>query len=245
MTNTNTERVLWYNQPATRPNELGRTFEGANSPPWLRALPVGNGRLGGMVYGDIAREFIRLNEESLWSGSHQEADNPDALTALPEIRRLLFERRYEEAQKLTYAKMVCRGQGSRDGATAPYGSFQFLGDLRVAFDNHSDDTAQNYRRSLDLDTATAHVRYQIGDGMVFTREVFASLPDNALVMHLTCDKPGGFSFTVTLDRTEHAQTELTPNGDLLCARAAAQRNRHYGRNALRRPFARFARRRKS
>ncbi len=208
------ERTLWYDTPATHPDEAGKTFDGVNSPPWLRALPIGNGRLGGMVYGDLPAEFIRLNEESLWSGSPQNSDNPAALAALPEIRRLLFARKYEEAQKRTYESMVCRGPGSQNGATGQFGSFQFLGDLKIAFDNHAPESAQNYRRTLHLSTATATVDYAVG-GVKYTREAFASLPDNALVVHLSADKPKSLSFTVTLDRSEHAHVERTPNGDLV------------------------------
>ena len=112
---------LWYDHPAGGPD------------PWVQALPVGNGRLGGMVFGGVAVERIQLNEESVWSGSPQDADNPAGPEALPRIRALLFAGRYVEAQKLTYEAMVCRGQGSgfANGANIPYGSYQTLGDLTL------------------------------------------------------------------------------------------------------------------
>ncbi|MCC7495398.1 MAG: glycoside hydrolase family 95 protein [Fimbriimonadaceae bacterium] len=115
--------TLWYRQPAPSLDAAG----------WNQALPVGNGRLGAMVFGGVRRERLQLNEDSVWSGGPQEADNPDALAALPEIRRLLFEGKYVEAQRLTYAKMVCRGpgSGSGNGAKVAFGSYQSLGDLQI------------------------------------------------------------------------------------------------------------------
>ena len=91
------DMVLWYRQPAKR---------------WVEALPVGNGRLGCMVFGGIKDEHLQLNEDSLWSGGPQDSDNPDALAALPEIRRLLFEEKYAEANALTNKKLKCKGPGA-------------------------------------------------------------------------------------------------------------------------------------
>lgn len=196
--------TLWYTQPATHSGDVER---GANSPNWLRALPVGNGRWGGMVYGDVPTERIQLNEESLWSGGPQDADNPDALTHLPEIRRLLLDRQYVEAQKLTYANLVCRGKGTGqgNGAKVPYGSYQTLGDLRINFDGHDPATISDYHRQLDLETAVVTVRYRSG-GVTYTREVFCSAPDDVLVVRLTADRPGALTFTATLSRSERAVT---------------------------------------
>ena len=91
---------LWYQQPAKN---------------WNEALPVGNGRIGAMVFGGVSSERIQINEDSLWSGAPQDADNPEALEALPEIRALLFEGKYAEAQKLANGKLVCKEQGSGRG----------------------------------------------------------------------------------------------------------------------------------
>lgn len=185
-----TQLALWYRQPAKQ---------------WVEALPVGNGRLGGMVFGGVPQEWIQLNEDSLWSGAPQDADNPEALKALPEIRRLLFEGKYVEAQNLTYQRLVCKGKGSghAGGAKLPYGSYETLGDLKLTFDGH--DVFSEYRRELDLDTAIARVRYRVGDS-TYTREVFSSHPDQTLVVRLTCDKPGKVSFTASLSRPECATT---------------------------------------
>jgi alpha-L-fucosidase 2 len=212
--------TLWYTEPATRPGETDSTNGWQNSPAWLRALPLGNGRFGGMVYGDVPTERVQLNEESLWSGGPQDADNPDALTHLAEIRRLLLERKYVEAQKLTYAKLVCKGQGTGrgNGANVPYGSYQTLGDLRVTFDGHDSDGMTDYRRTLDLATAIATVRYKHG-GVTFRREFFCSAPDDALVVRLTADKPGSLTFTATLDRPERGvMSAVGPNEIVLSGR---------------------------
>ncbi len=133
------DMVLWYRQPAKQ---------------WIEALPVGNGRLGAMVFGGIKDERLQLNEDSLWSGGPQQSDNPDALAALPEIRRLLFEGKYAEANDLTGKKMKCKGPGSRGDR---YGSYQTLGDLTLKFDGPAQ--ADEYRRQLDLDSAVARVHY--------------------------------------------------------------------------------------
>jgi len=176
---------LWYRQPAQR---------------WTEALPLGNGRLGGMVFGGVPVERIQLNEDSLWSGGPQDADNPEALEHLEEVRRLLFEGKYAEAQALTIKTMVCKGEGSHrgNGAYHPFGSYQTLGDLRLALDGH-DGAMADYCRALDLDTAIARVTYRIGDAH-FVREAFSSAPDHVLVLRITCDQPGTLSFSITLNR---------------------------------------------
>ena len=178
--------ALWYRHPAKQ---------------WVEALPVGNGRLGAMIFGGVGEERLQLNEQSLWSGSPQDSDNPDALPALAEIRRLLFDGKYAEANALTNKKLKCKGPGS---GGPQYGSYQTLGDLVLKFDGP--DQADEYRRQLDLDSAVAKVTYRQGDA-TFTREVFASAPDQVMVVRLSCDKPGKISFTATLSRPEHSITK--------------------------------------
>jgi alpha-L-fucosidase 2 len=98
---------LWYTHPAlSTTKDAGK---GQNNPEWLKALPVGNGFLGAMVFGDVNRERIQLNEKSLWSGSPQESDNPNAYPALDSIRQFLFQGRYREATELTLRTQVCKG----------------------------------------------------------------------------------------------------------------------------------------
>jgi alpha-L-fucosidase 2 len=195
--------TLWYRQPASAAGERDSG--------WVQALPLGNGRLGAMLFGGMEHERLQLNDDSLWSGSPQDADNPDALQHLPEIRKLLFEGRYAEAQKLTYERLVCKGQGSGGGggATAPYGSYQTLGDLRISFPDATG--AGDYRRELDLDTAIARVTYRLG-GARYTREVFSSAPAQVLVVRLSCDQPGRISVTAALNREERAETRAVPAG---------------------------------
>jgi len=205
MKQTNANLKLWYRQPAYKPEEDAASWAFGNSKAWVNALPVGNGRLGGMVFGGIREERIQLNEETVWSGSPQDADNPDSLVYLPQIRQLLFQHKYSEAQELTYEKLICRGEGSRNGAKGYFGCYQTLGDLRIAFENH--DNATDYHRELDIDIAIASVSYRVGDA-IFRREIFSSAPDQVLVIRLTCDKPNMISFNTTLDREECSQTRV-------------------------------------
>lgn len=176
-----------------------------NDTAWLKALPVGNGRLGAMVFGDVKKERLQLNEISLWSGSVDDNDNPEAVKALPEIRSLLFAGKYREATELTNKTQVCKGVGSGqgNGANAPYGCYQTLGDLWLDFDNKA--ACQSYYRDLDLIKGIATTRYQ-QDGILYTREVFSSYPDQALVVRLTANKPGALSFRLSIDRPERFET---------------------------------------
>lgn len=186
------DMLLWYRQPAKQ---------------WVEALPVGNGRLGAMVFGGIKDERLQLNEDSLWSGGPQDSDNPEALAALPEIRRLLFDGKYAEANALTNKKLKCKGPGGSGGR---YGSYQTLGDLTLKFDGPGQ--ADEYRRQLDLDSAVVRVCYRQGDA-TFTREVFSSAADQVLVVRLGCDKPGKISFTAALTRPERFITRpVRPDG---------------------------------
>jgi alpha-L-fucosidase 2 len=190
---------LWYHQPAKE---------------WTQALPVGNGRFGAMVFGGIDSDRLQLNEVSLWSGSPQDADNPEALPALHEIRRLIFEGRYAQANALASKTLICKGPGSGSGggANVPYGSYQTLGDLSLAFQGL--DGATDYRRQLDLDTAIATVTFHQG-GAAFTREVFSSAVDQILIVRLTCDKPGRISVTANLKRPERFATSAEGNDGLI------------------------------
>ncbi len=167
---------------------------------WVQALPVGNGRLGAMAFGGFPTERIQLNEDSLWSGGPQDADNPGALEHLDEVRQLIFEKQYEKAEKRTIETMVCKGAGSGlgNGAYDPYGSYQTLGDIMLTFPGDK-GAFSDYERRLDLDTAISSVAYTTPEGN-FTREMFSSAPDQVLVMRLVSDVPGKLSFTARLDR---------------------------------------------
>ena len=156
MTNQPTSDLsLWYRRPAEQ---------------WVEALPIGNGRLGAMIFGGVASERLQLNHDTLWSGGPSDWNNPRAREVLPELRALIFAGRYAEADQLSRQM-----QG-------PYGqSYLPLGDLRLVFDHNAQPDA--YARWLDLDSAIAGARYTLG-GATFTREVFASAPDQVIVMQL-------------------------------------------------------------
>ncbi len=182
---------LWYDKPAAK---------------WEEALPVGNGRLGAMVFGGLATERLQLNEGTLWAGGPYDPVNPEARAALPEARRLIAEGRYKEADGLLSAKVMARPLHQM-----PY---QTVGDLLLAFPETG--APADYRRVLDLDTATASVSYT-HEGVRFTREVFASAPDNVIAVRLTADKPGRISFTASMKTPMAAKTVAT-DGDTLVMR---------------------------
>ncbi len=119
---------------------------------WFKALPVGNGRLGAMVFGGIVNERLQLNEDTLWAGGPYDPVNPDALAALPEVQRLLFEGKYAEGAKLITDKVLAKPL-----AQMPY---ETIGNLPLTFPATS--SVENYRRDLDLDTAIARVQYTSG-----------------------------------------------------------------------------------
>lgn len=203
---------LWYRQPATVAGEAESGFSWQNSKAFSQALPIGNGRLGGMVFGGVNTERILLNEGSMWSGYPQDADNPTALQYLPQIRKLLFERKYTEAQEMTYRYLACKGTGSGggNGANEAYGSYELLGNLALHFDYKGE--VKEYHRELDLSTGIAKVTYRIGD-TTYTREVFASHPAQAIVIRLTASRANGLNFDVVLNRPVGASTEA--QGDTL------------------------------
>ncbi|MBZ5626755.1 MAG: glycoside hydrolase family 95 protein [Acidobacteriia bacterium] len=191
--------VLWYQHPAQR---------------WGDALPVGSGRLGGMVFGGIAREHVQLNEDTIWNGRKRDRVNPEALKALPEVRRLLFEGKVRAVEALEDEKMM--GIPNRQ---PPY---QPLGDLNIEFTGH--DNATGYRRELNLATGIARVTYRVGNA-TFTREMFSSAPDQAVVVRISCDKPGQVSFRATLARSQDAEvTVAAPDRVILTGEAIAHTN---------------------
>ncbi len=172
---------IWFTRPATN---------------WEReAFPIGNGRLGAMIFGGVENEHLQLNEDTLWSGGPRDTTNPDALKALPEVRRLLFEGRPDEAVQLANEKMM-----GRPMTVKPYES---LGDLRIQFTGQAGAT--DYRRDLDLATGVVRISYRVGDAL-YTREIFSSHADQVIVMRLTCSKPGGLTLFALLDREQDFMT---------------------------------------
>lgn len=164
------ELKLWYSRPATV---------------WTEALPLGNSRLGVMVYGGTDDEELQLNEETMWGGGPYRNDNPKALKALPQIRQLVFERRYREAQ----AMVAQNFETPRNGM--PY---QTIGSLMLHFPGH--ESATDYYRDLDIEKAIATTSYRVR-GVNYNREIFSSFVDNVIVVRLTADKPKALSFTVS------------------------------------------------
>ncbi len=169
---------------------------------FTQSLPLGNGRLGAMIFGGVAQEKIVLNESSLWSGSKEDPDREGASRVLPEIRRLLLEGRNDEAEKLVNANFVCAGKGSGRGGgkDVPFGCYQVLGELKLSFPGHS---AGHYRRELDIERAVARVDYESG-GVRYSRESFVSAPDEAVVLRLAASRKGSITFDAALSRAERA-----------------------------------------
>ena len=164
---------LWYDKPAKV---------------WNEALPIGNGRLGAMVFGGPANEKIQLNEETFWSGGPSRNDNPKALEALPKVRELIFEGKYHEAEKMVNENMV---------AEQLHGSmYQTIGNLNLSFDGHENYT--NYYRELDIENALFSTTYTV-NGVNFKREVFASFPDQVIAVKLSSDQRRSLSFTASLN----------------------------------------------
>ncbi|MGA2259001.1 MAG: glycoside hydrolase family 95 protein, partial [Thermoguttaceae bacterium] len=172
---------LWYDKPAAQ---------------WVEALPVGNGRLGAMVFGGVEYERLQLNEGTLWAGGPYDPSNPEALKALPEARRLIFEGKYGEAHGLIGGKMMARPLQQM-----PY---EPVGDLELRFPGHG--RVADYRRELDLDMAIARVTYTVA-GVRFVREVFSSPVDHVIVVHLAADKPARIDFTTALATPQKATIE--------------------------------------
>ena len=151
---------LYYTSPASK---------------WVEGLPIGNGRLGAVVYGDPLHETIQLNEESLWTGYYDPyADNPECAPMLEEIRKAIFSGDYVKGEELTNTYMICRGKGSNiwDGGYVPYGTYQTAGELHIDFAYGSDEIGE-YSRNLDLVSGLASVRFTAG-GVPVKGYVFSS-----------------------------------------------------------------------
>jgi alpha-L-fucosidase 2 len=184
----NSQLKLWYDEPAEK---------------WVEALPIGNGRLGAMVYGDPQEEVIQLNENTVWAGQPNRNDNPEAKEYLPEVQELLFEGKSGEAQGLVNERFI-----SKTSHGMPY---QTVGNLKLSFPNH--ENYSGYYRELDLKNAVTTTRYTVGD-IGYETKVFASHPDQVIVVQIKADKPGALNFTATMDRPEGADISTSENGEL-------------------------------
>jgi len=166
---------LWYDRPAQT---------------WTQALPIGNGVMGGMVFGTPAVERIQLNEETIWAGQPNNVCHPEAQKYLPQVRQLIFEGKYKEAQTLANEKVMPVGAGQNMGM--PYQPF---GDLYVAMPGHARYT--HYERLLDLANARSVVRYTV-DGVQYERETIAPLGSKVIALHIKASKPGMISLTASM-----------------------------------------------
>lgn len=194
--------TVWFKKPAQN---------------FTESSPIGNGRLGAMVFGGVDEETVVLNESGMWSGSVQQADRPGAAEFLPEIQRLLFAGKNVAAEQLMNEEFTCAGQGSGHGSAAniPYGCYQTLGTLHLKFlQNESGPSVQNYRRELDLRDAVVRVSYS-QNGVDYLREAFVSFPDRVIVYRLSANKERALSFDVSLTRPERSNTESNGANELL------------------------------
>ncbi|WP_246050662.1 glycoside hydrolase family 95 protein [Asticcacaulis tiandongensis] len=171
---------------------------------WTEALPLGNGRLGVMVYGGVARERLQISEDTLYAGAPYQPANPDARAALPEVRKLIFDGKYLEAQELVQAKMM--------GTPIRQVSYQTVGEISLIFSASSN--ASDYRRELDLTRAVSTVTYR-RDGVNYKRETFVSPIDQVMVTRLTADKPGRISFQLGFETPMNATVSVEGPQDIV------------------------------
>jgi len=185
---SDTGLTIWYRQPARQ---------------WTEALPIGNGRMGAMIFGGVSEERLALNEDTLWSGGPYDPDNPGALAAIPQARQLIFEGKYKQATDLLNAQAMAKPLRQM--------AYQPLGDLLIRSPIASE--VSEYRRELDLDSAVVRTTFK-SDGVTYTREIFASAVDQVIVIRLTADQPGKINFTATFT-TPHKPSQLAARDGVL------------------------------
>ncbi len=196
------EKKLWYNQPAEK---------------WMEALPVGNGRLGAMVFGGIEKETIQLNEESVWAGPPVPEDREGAWKSIEKAREAIFNGNYVESDSIMQADVLSPRIAPR--------SYQTLGDLNLDF--QLDGEATDYRRELDLDKAIAKTSFSI-KGVTYTREVFSSPVDQVIVVTLTADKPKSISVNLGLDRPADFEVATLGKDKIMMFGQAGHNGKHLG-----------------
>jgi alpha-L-fucosidase 2 len=196
--------VLQYNEPATQ---------------WVEALPVGNGRMGVMEFGGVTHAKYQFNEDTLWTGGPHSYAHPGAYRFLPEIRELLFAGKQQEAEELAAREFMSQPLGQM--------AYQPFGNIELEFTQHEDYS--NYKRELDLDTATVTTTYEV-DGVKYTRQTFASYPDRVVVIQLSCDQPGKLSFMakLTSPQTEIELTVANKHTQLMTGRVRDSDNQRAG-----------------
>lgn len=192
---------IWFDQPAAD---------------WNVALPVGNGHLGAMMFGGLETERLQLNESSVWAGAPENFIPDASREFLPMVRSLLFAGKYAEARKMAQQRLM--------GHKPTHSRYQTLGDLYIDFGKEHAAQVSDYQRYLDVDSALAGVRYRSG-GVVFSRELFSSAPDQALVLRLLADKAGALSAGFRLSRPGGLATVEIRGNEIILSEHI---NRNYG-----------------
>ena len=187
-----TDLKLWYDEPAER---------------WVEALPVGNGRLGAMVFGGPAQEHLQLNEETVWAGQPNSNVNPNVEPgAIDEIRDLIFAGKYRAAQDMVDQKIFFKVNHGM--------SYQSVGDLYLEFPGH--ENYSDFYRDLDISDATAGVRYTV-DGVVYEREMISAFADDVVAVRLTASEKGKITFDASLVTPQKKHTVAVEDGDIVLA----------------------------
>lgn len=198
--------VLWYDKPATK---------------WVEALPIGNGRLGAMIFGGVDSERIQLNEDTIWAGERRNRLNPDAVKNFPEVRKLVLAGKIKEAEELANKTVM-----PTPIQVPPY---QPLGDMLLKF-KHAEGggDVSEYNRWLDIESAIAGVSYKFG-GTTYKREIFSSAVDQVIIIRLTADKTGQISFAATMNRESDFKVEANDKGQVkIIGEAIARHTRYKG-----------------
>jgi len=185
---TETDLKLWYEKPAAN---------------WNEALPIGNGRISAMVFGDPAKEQLQLNEGTVWTGGPSRNDNPNALAALPQVRSLIFSGSYDAAQNMVNSNIIAQKYHCA--------KYQPVGNLNITFAGHA--TYSDYYRELNIENAITTSTYKV-NGVTFKREIFASQPDQVIVVRLTASEPGKQTFMAAMN-SPLLKSTVTENGNTI------------------------------
>ncbi len=194
-------------------NDLKLWYDAPSGAVWERAMPVGNGRIAGMVYGNPARETIQMNEATLWSGGPSRNDSKPALAALPEVRRLIFENKYKEAATLAEKAF----HANRDNGMC----YQPVGNLFLNFPGH--EQYQNYYRDLNISKAIATTTYTVA-GVTYKREVFSSNANQVMIVHLTASKPASLTFSAAMKSPQKSTVITKGNNELILSGISGNRD---------------------
>lgn len=195
---------LWYDKPAEKI--------------WERALPIGNGRIAAMVYGNPATEILQLNEATVWSGGPSRNDDSSALAALQKVRELIFENKRKEAADLATKEMKTNNDNGM--------CYQPVGNLYLKFPGH--DNYTNYYHDLDLEKAVSTTTYMV-NGVTFKREVFSSRPDQVIVLRITADKPGSITFSTSMSSPQKSAVNTKEGNELVLSGISGDRDGIKGR----------------